>query len=172
MSKLVPSAVASGYSTRFLRNIALSETAQLINGTSCTDPYAVCPGDPPAPPAPASVYITAPGLPSALSQRALPALRQPHAPFADVPTPAYRQRLPGISSTRKAVCSIANVDYFPSERRALVGSAAGVTPAAGAGLHDLVPQELQGLPTCATRTSTSSTSAARRPYNDPFGHHR
>ena len=49
-SKLVPSAVANGYSTRFLRNIALGETVVQISGSACTDAYSVCPGDPPAPP--------------------------------------------------------------------------------------------------------------------------
>ena len=36
-SKLVPSAVASGYSTRFLRNIALGEAVKQITGAACTD---------------------------------------------------------------------------------------------------------------------------------------
>ena len=56
------------------------------------------------------------------------------------------QRQPQFTRCRGCVTNYnANVDYFPSERRALVGSAAGVRRSdAGAGLHDLVPQELQG----------------------------
>ena len=54
-SKLVPSAVASGYTTRFLRNIAAGETVTQITGASCSDPFAVCPGET-APPSPSPRY--------------------------------------------------------------------------------------------------------------------
>ena len=104
------------------------------------DPYAVCPGDPPAPPAPALRYcvgtlcmITAPPSTAAAQSAA--------------PPPAQHGRPPGHRADAHG-CVLnytANVDYFQRAprprglrcRRRVRRSDAGAD-------HDLVPQELQG----------------------------
>ena len=67
---LVPSALPH-HARRYLRNVALGETATILNASACADPFAVCRGEvaPPTPPAAANFcrdgtcLITAPPSP-------------------------------------------------------------------------------------------------------------
>ena len=137
---LVPSAVPS-HESRFVRNIATGEATVLVTKDDCTSGYAVCDGET-APPSPPAVYNYCEGsicliaAPPSPPPRPSPPPSPPPAP-THPPSPPPADLLPFELDASGCVVSYSpTTDYFPPERRALVGTIAGVVGATAVHAED------------------------------------